>query len=98
MEGSDAEVRSTPNPPAGRGRIGAFDVARFVLGLVFILLGGGLLLEGALGSLFGSRLFMFFDGVNRAFEFFVGLMAVALGGVLLAGISTATHEGERGPP
>ena len=65
----------------GRKTVVVSDILRFAFGIVFIVLGGGLLLEGALGS----RLFL--EGVNRVFEFYVGLMSVALGFLLIAGMS-----------
>ncbi len=88
MEGSEANTPAVSTAARHVERtVVAWDVLRFLSGLVFILLGGGLLLEGAAGS----RLFL--DGVNRVFEFYTGLMSVALGGLLISGMSKH-HAGE----
>lgn len=82
MEGSEAKTASASATMARPAKtIAMLDVARFAFGIVFIVLGAGLLLEGAVGG----RLFL--DGVNRVFEFYVGLMSVVLGALLIAGMS-----------
>lgn len=81
MEGSEGGTLAPVSEARGRKIIVVSDVLRFAFGMVFIVLGGGLLLEGALGS----RLFL--EGVNRVFEFYVGLLSVALGFLLIAGMS-----------
>ncbi len=94
MEGSGGPASLGVEVSASRGRLSvASDVARFILGGIFIVLGAGLLLEGIAGSLYGSRLFL--DDVNRVFEFFVGLMSVTLGGLTIAGMNKAPVPGER---
>ncbi len=87
MEGSERQVAAIPAPGRPRRRLGAaFDVIRFILGFAFVTLGAGLCLEGAAAALTGHGLFWNLGGVNRSLEFFVGLMGIALGGLLVSGM------------
>ncbi len=60
---------------------GARDVGRFVAGIVLIVLGALLLAEGIAGSITNSTLF--FEGVNRGFEFIVGLVTLIVGASMI---------------
>ncbi len=56
---------------------GVRDVGRLGAGLLLIVLGALMLAEGIAGSITNSVLF--FAGVNRGFEFVVGLVTVIVG-------------------
>ncbi len=94
MEGSDSKPRAAAQGPRRRP-VAAWDVLRFALGLVFLVLGAGLLLEGAVGALTGSGLYLGMEGVNRVLEFYVGLMSAVLAGLLFAGMQRAQPEALR---
>ncbi len=57
------------------------DVAGFGAGLVLIVLGALMLAEGIAGSITNSTLF--FKGVNRGFEFVVGLVTLITGASMM---------------
>ena len=90
MEGSD-----TKTVPMGTRRAHAAKttvvlvVLRLALGLVFLVMGAGLLLEGLVA---GGAQYLYLEGVNRAFESYVGIMSLALAGLLFGRISTRPRE------
>lgn len=53
------------------------DVFAFGASIVLIVLGALLLAEGVIGSVNGTTLF--FEGVNRGFEFIMGLVTIIVG-------------------
>ncbi len=53
------------------------DIFSFGASIVLIVLGALLIAEGVIGSINGTMLF--FDGVNRGFEFIVGLVTIIVG-------------------
>ncbi len=57
------------------------DVFGFGASIVLIVLGALLLAEGVFGSVTGTTLFL--EGVNRGFEFVVGLVTVIVGASLM---------------
>jgi hypothetical protein len=86
MEGSAGKTATAPPALVHQGRtIALGDLLRFAFGMVFIVMGLGLLLEAGVVSLGGHYLYL--EGLNRAFEFYVGLMSLPLGGLLIAGMS-----------
>jgi len=57
------------------------DVAHFAAALLLIVLGALMLAEGILGAMNGSTLF--FGGVNRGFEFVMGLVTLIVGASMM---------------
>jgi len=72
-EKREAAARSRFKTPA--------DVAHFAAALFLIVLGALMLAEGIVGAMNGSTLF--FEGVNRGFEFVVGLVTLIVGASLM---------------
>ncbi len=67
---------------AARSRFSSVrDIFGFGASIVLIVLGALLLAEGVAGSLNGTMLF--FDGVNRGFEFVMGLVTIIVGASLM---------------
>lgn len=67
---------------AARSRFSSIrNIFEFGASVVLIVLGALLLAEGVIGSLNGTMLF--FDGVNRGFEFIMGLVTVIVGASLM---------------
>ncbi len=60
---------------------GPADVARFAAGVLLIVLGALLLAEGVASTV--TKTAVFFEGVNRGFEFIVGLAIVIVGASLI---------------
>ncbi len=91
MEGSDAKTDSAVARLAHPAKTATvLDVLRFVFGLVFVVMGVGLLLEAVLVA--GGSHYLYLEGVNRAFEFYVGVMSVALGGLLFGRMSQRSGQ------
>ena len=63
---------------------GPADVIRFGVGLVLIVLGGLLMTEGIVGAV--NETTLFFEGVNRGFEFVVGFVTIVVGASLIPAI------------
>lgn len=57
------------------------DVAHFAAALFLIVLGALMLAEGIVGAMNQSTLF--FEGVNRGFEFVVGLVTLIVGASMM---------------
>ena len=67
---------------AARARFaGPRDVAQFGAGIVVIVLGALMLAESVVGAINGTTLF--FEGVNRGFEFVVGFVTIIVGASLV---------------
>lgn len=65
----------------------ARDVFGFGASVVLIVLGALLLAESIVGSMNGTTLF--FEGVNRGFEFIVGLVTLIVGASLMPPAKTS---------
>ncbi len=93
MEGS--ERQAAPGSPAGwRGaRIGVVaDVVRFVLALVFLVMGASLLAEGVFAASTGGPLPWFTDNLSPILNLFLGLVGVTLAALVLEAIRQAAPE------
>ncbi len=67
---------------AARNRFSSIrDIFAFGASMVLIVLGALLLAEGVIGSVNGTMLF--FEGVNRGFEFIMGLVTVIVGASMM---------------
>ncbi len=70
-----------------RWMVAVSDTGRFVLGWFFIIFGAGLTLVGLAESLTTPGIFFVLWSTNPVIEFFVGLMGVTLGGMVIGGMS-----------
>ncbi len=67
---------------AARSRFsGVRDILGFGASIVLIVLGALLVAEGIIGSANGTTLF--FEGVNRGFEFIMGFVTIVVGASLM---------------
>ncbi len=88
MEGTSLRTGTGPvTQSRRRWMVVVSDTARFVLGWFFILFGAVLTLGGLVEALTPPGTFFVLWGTNPVLEFFVGLMGVALGGMVIGGMS-----------
>ncbi len=98
MEGDGREP--TPGSPAqvDHARIAVLgDVLRFVLGLIFVVLGAALLAVGVFSGATGSQLTWDTDNVPWILNVFLGLVGLTLAGYVLGSMHTAYPRRETTP-
>ncbi len=98
MEGDEREPKPESSVQLGHSRIAVIgDVIRFVLGLVFIVLGAALLAVGVISGATGSQLTWNTDNVPWILNVFLGLVGLTLAGYVLGSMHTAYPRTETTP-
>lgn len=76
------DIRGSARVEAARKRLAnPRDVVGLAVGIIVIVLGALMLAEAIVGAV--NHTTLFFEDVNRGFEFVVGLMAIILGASLI---------------